>query len=200
MTEKKLTEQKISDAKDAYIDATRRGLKPTETLEVLAPHLQYEQRSEAEPPTSEEIEAAMQIYHSAPFSFRSAIEAGLDGFCKGRSDEIKALKAEVKSLQSAPFTNAQLEKMCKAVIAMWVHRSNGWCAADAAEAVILCLCPAFNTAEERVKIEEIEVMRGDGLMDTEKRLYRDGNEVKLLDVLEYARQYLVAQLAKEVEG
>ena len=53
------------------------------------------------------------------------------------------------------------------------------------------------TPEERVTIEEIEILRDDCKVDVEKRLYRDGNEIKPADVLAYARLGLIAELAKE---
>lgn len=53
------------------------------------------------------------------------------------------------------------------------------------------------TPEERVKIEEVATYATDGSCHWEKRLYRDGNEVKQIDVLNYAYHGLIEQLKKE---
>jgi len=53
------------------------------------------------------------------------------------------------------------------------------------------------TPEERVKIEEVATHATDGSCYWEKRLYCDGNEMKQIDVLNYAYQGLIEKLKKE---
>ena len=53
------------------------------------------------------------------------------------------------------------------------------------------------TLEERVKIEPVAIDTVGGIIKWEKRLYRDGKELKQIDVLNYARLGLIAELAKD---
>lgn len=82
-------------------------------------------------------------------------------------------------------------------ISAYLLDDHGWNVGDALFAASKVRARLAPKPVERVTIEEVELDRGDGKVDIEKRLYHNGCEVLHDDVMKYAVEGLRAKLAKE---
>lgn len=111
--EVKLTEEKIENGAKAAYD-TNCEVQPewhamsnmerrywTDRVKNVAPFFQM--RSEAEPPTEDELRNILSGFNGFCRSTMEVLREGVTNFCKARADEIKALKEENLRLSSRQF-------------------------------------------------------------------------------------------------